>query len=175
MAGRSFSSGETARGYSRAQSALQGDAQRWPRCDRGHGPAVRDASRFRTGRKTASAPARRGVIPRHHIRRNAPPGTDRNALPGRPRPDRSTTLTARRRPPGPAPRPPPSPAGVLDERCQLPAERRSVLLVQVDLILRATDRKPHRLDCRAAIEIIFQRDSYPRCHLDLHDCGDLPC
>jgi hypothetical protein len=44
---------------------------------------------------------------------------------------------------------------VLDERCQFPAERCGVLLVQVDLILRATDREPHRLGRRTAIEIVF--------------------
>jgi hypothetical protein len=43
---------------------------------------------------------------------------------------------------------------VLDEWCQLPVEGRGVL-VQVDLKLRTTDREPHRLICRATIEIVF--------------------
>src|SRR5689334_4414078 len=88
---------------------------------------------------TASAPACRSVIPPHHICRYAPPGADHNTLLGRPRPDRGATPTARRRPPAPGPRPAPSPAGMLDERGQLPAECCGVLLVQVDLIRRATD------------------------------------
>jgi hypothetical protein len=44
---------------------------------------------------------------------------------------------------------------VFDERCQLLPERRRVLRVQVDLILRALDREPHRLHRRAAVKIVF--------------------
>jgi hypothetical protein len=44
---------------------------------------------------------------------------------------------------------------MLDERCQLLAEGPGVLLVQVDLVLRAADSEPHRLVDRAAIKIIF--------------------
>jgi hypothetical protein len=54
------------------------------------------------------------------------------------------------------------------------AERRGVHLVQVDLILRTTDREPHCLDCRGAVEIVFQRGGYLRRHLDLYDICQRP-
>jgi len=38
---------------------------------------------------------------------------------------------------------------------ELLAERLGVLLVQVDLVLRAAEPEPQRLDCRAAIKIVF--------------------
>jgi len=58
---------------------------------------------------------------------------------------------------------------MFDEQCQSPAERRGVLLVQVDLILDATDEnRTISLICRAALEIVFQRDGYLRYHLGLH-------
>src|SRR6516162_3538812 len=120
---------------------------------------------------TASGAAGSGVILRHYIRRNAPAGADRNTLLRGPGPDRGAALAACGRSPGPVPWFPPGPPGVLDERCQFAAEGGGVLLVQVDLIRRAADREPHRLGCWAAIEIVFQRDGYLRCHPGLHDCA----
>jgi len=38
---------------------------------------------------------------------------------------------------------------MIDERCELAAERRSVLLAQIDLILGAIYPEPHRLIRRA--------------------------
>jgi hypothetical protein len=44
---------------------------------------------------------------------------------------------------------------MLNKRRQLPAERPGILLVQVDLVLCASDPEPHRLVCRAAFKIVF--------------------
>jgi hypothetical protein len=49
----------------------------------------------------------------------------------------------------------PSLAGMLDERCELLAERGGVPLVQVDLVLRAAECEPHGLVGRATIKIVF--------------------
>jgi len=68
----------------------------------------------------------------------------------------------------------PCPAGVPGERGQFPAARRGVLLGHVDLILRATGRKPHRLHCRAALAIVVPRDRYLRCPPGLHHQRPLP-
>ena len=57
------------------------------------------------------------------------------------------------------------------ERRKLPAERPGILLVQVDLLLRAAQPEPHGLRYRAAVKIVFQGDRYPRGHPDLHACG----
>src|SRR5262249_35831391 len=55
-------------------------------------------------------------------------------------------------------------AGMLDEGCQLLAERPGVLLVQVDLVGRAAEPESHGLVGRAAIKIVFEDDRYLRCH-----------
>jgi len=49
---------------------------------------------------------------------------------------------------------------VLDERRQLLAESPGVLGAQVDLVAGAFETEPHRLICRAAIQVVFQRDGY---------------
>jgi hypothetical protein len=41
------------------------------------------------------------------------------------------------------------------EGCELLTERPGVLLVQIDLVLRAAAPEPHRLICRAAVKIVF--------------------
>jgi hypothetical protein len=51
---------------------------------------------------------------------------------------------------------------MIDERGKLPAEGAGVLLVQVDLILRAAEGEPHRLIGRSPVEIILQGDGYLR-------------
>ena len=53
---------------------------------------------------------------------------------------------------------------MIDERCELAAERRGVLLAQIDLILGAIDPEAHRLVCRAPIKIILEFDGYLLCH-----------
>jgi hypothetical protein len=63
----------------------------------------------------------------------------------------------RRRGPRPARR-------VLDERRELPTERRGVLSAQIDLVLGAAQPEPHRLIRRASIKVVFQRDGYLLCH-----------
>jgi len=52
---------------------------------------------------------------------------------------------------------------MLEVRRQLLAERLGVLLVQVDLVLRDAGREPHGLVGRAAIQVVFERDTYLRC------------
>jgi len=66
---------------------------------------------------------------------------------------------------------------MLDEGCQLLAERPGVLLVQVDLVGRAADGEPHCLVGRPAIQIVFERDGYLGCRPGLLDCAGLraPC
>jgi hypothetical protein len=44
---------------------------------------------------------------------------------------------------------------VLDEGCEFLPERPGVLLIQIDLVLRATEAELHRLVGRASIKIIF--------------------
>jgi hypothetical protein len=44
---------------------------------------------------------------------------------------------------------------VLDEGREFLTERAGVLLIQIDLVLHATEPEPHRLTGRASIEIIF--------------------
>jgi len=44
---------------------------------------------------------------------------------------------------------------VIDERRQLSAELRGVLLTQVDLVFRTTHAEPHGLIRRPAIKIVF--------------------
>jgi hypothetical protein len=63
---------------------------------------------------------------------------------------------------------------MFDERCDLPAERRGVLVAQVDLIFGAAQPEPHGLIRRAAIKIVFQRDGYLLRHPRLPDCDRLP-
>jgi hypothetical protein len=46
-------------------------------------------------------------------------------------------------------------SGMFDEGCGLLTERPGVLLVQVDLVLRAVHPEPQGLVCRAAVKIIF--------------------
>jgi hypothetical protein len=53
---------------------------------------------------------------------------------------------------------------MIDERGELLAEGPGVLVVQVDLILRAAEGEPHRLIARSPIKIILQGDGYLRCH-----------
>src|SRR6266496_6328965 len=76
--------------------------------------------------------------------------------------------------PGPAARSPSRLAGVFDERCDLPAERRGVLGAQVDLVLGAAQPEPHRLIRRTAIKNVFQCDGNLLCHPRLLDCDRLP-
>src|SRR5262249_39029846 len=111
-----------------------------------------------------------GLILRYHPGWDAPPLTDRDAMVLRPGPDIAAELTARRGAGRPAKLSPPGLAGVLDERCELLAERGRVLLAQVDFIVRATEREPHRLIRRAAIQIVFQGYGYSLSHLNLHNC-----
>jgi len=47
---------------------------------------------------------------------------------------------------------------MFNEGCELLPERPRILLVEVDLVLHAADPEPHRLVCRASIEIVFQRN-----------------
>jgi hypothetical protein len=47
------------------------------------------------------------------------------------------------------------PAGVVNERRELFAELRGVLLAQVDLVFRAAHPEPHGLVRRSAIKIVF--------------------
>jgi len=44
---------------------------------------------------------------------------------------------------------------MLDKRCEFLTERPGVLLVQIDLVLRAAEPEPHRLTGRASVKIIF--------------------
>jgi hypothetical protein len=45
-----------------------------------------------------------------------------------------------------------------DEGCDLPPERRGVLLAQIDLVLCAAQPESQRLIGRAAVKIVFQCD-----------------
>ena len=95
---------------------------------------------------------------------DAPTGADRDALVLRPRPDIAAALPAGCSPPRPAALSPARPAGVIDERCELAAERRGVLGAQIELILVAIHPEPHRRICRAPIKIILEFDGYLLCH-----------
>jgi hypothetical protein len=44
---------------------------------------------------------------------------------------------------------------VLNEGCEFLTERPGVLLIQIDLVLHATEAEPDRLTGRASVEIIF--------------------
>jgi hypothetical protein len=56
---------------------------------------------------------------------------------------------------------------MLDERGQLLSESCRVLLVQVDLVRRASELELHSLIGRSSVEIIFQLNSYLCRHRDL--------
>jgi hypothetical protein len=45
--------------------------------------------------------------------------------------------------------------GVLDEGCEFLPERPGVLLIQINLVLRAAEPEPDRLMGRAPVKIIF--------------------
>jgi len=87
--------------------------------------------------------------------RDSPAVADREALGFGPRPDVAAALTARCGPRWPAPLTWPSLTGVLDEGCEFLTERPGVLLIQIDLVLRAAEPEPHRLTGRASVKIIF--------------------
>ena len=91
---------------------------------------------------------------------DAPAGADSDALVFRPRPDIAAAVPAGRGPPRPAALSPPGLAGMIDERGELAAQRRGVLLAQIDLIFRTIHPEPHRLLRRAPIKIIFELDGY---------------
>jgi hypothetical protein len=44
---------------------------------------------------------------------------------------------------------------VLDEGCEFLPERPGVRLIQIDLVLRATEAEPHGLIGRASVKIVF--------------------
>src|SRR5262249_53346928 len=134
-----------------------------PACASAAGPGQRP--------RGGSASAGRGLVLLYHARGDPPALTDRDAVVFRPGPDVTGALAARRGPAGPARLRAPGPAGVLDERRQLLAERRRVPLAQIDLIVRATEGEPHRLVRGAAIKIVFQRDGYSLSHLNLPNCA----
>src|SRR5215510_11773606 len=77
-----------------------------------------------------------------------------------PDPDITRALPAGRGPPGPAALGAPGPAGMLEVGPELLAERSGVLGVQVDLTVGAIEGEPHRLLCRAAGQVVFQRDGH---------------
>jgi hypothetical protein len=125
---------------------------------------------LRGDREVVLAPVARGVVLLHHAGRDAPAPADRDAVVFRSGPDITGALTAGHGTPGPARWCPPGLAGVLEERGELLAERGGVLLVQVDLIVRAADGEPHRLLRRAAIQVIVEGDSDFLGHLGLPCC-----
>ena len=104
---------------------------------------------------------------------DAPAGADRDALVFRPRPDIAAALRARG-PPRPTALSPPGPAGMIDERGELLAERRGVLGAQIDLILGAVHPEPHRLIRGAPIKIILEFDGYLLCYPGLLAAPGLP-
>src|SRR5512140_3560239 len=128
------------------------------------GPTGIWARPFRPPRLRSGSGSLGGVVLLGHARGDAPTIADRDALVLRPGPDVRAALTAGRGPPRPAPLPPAGPAGVLDERSDLAAERRGVLSAQVDLIVGAAEPEPHRLIRRATINVVFQRNCYLLCH-----------
>jgi hypothetical protein len=86
-----------------------------------------------------SAPFGGGFVLFYHAGRDTPAAADSYALLVRPHPDIAGALTARAGTRRPAARPPASLTGVLNKGRQLLAERPGILLVQIDLILGATD------------------------------------
>jgi len=62
---------------------------------------------------------------------------------------------------------------VFDEGLQLPTERGSVLVAQVDLVVRAVEAEPHRFVRRTSVEVVFELDGYLLGHPDLHLCDEL--
>jgi hypothetical protein len=80
---------------------------------------------------------------------DAPAGADRDVGLFRPCPDTPAAVPAGCGPRRPAALSPSGLAGMIEERCELAAERCGVLLAQIDLIRGAIDPEPHRLGCRA--------------------------
>src|SRR5690349_1381646 len=122
----------------------------------------------------ASGPLGSGLELLNDAGGDAPPGADRDALGLRPRPDAPAAVPAGCGPPAPAALSPPGLAGMLDERCELAAQRRSVLLAQIDLILGAIDPESHRFIGRALIKIILEFDGYLLCHPGLLAALEIP-
>jgi hypothetical protein len=86
-----------------------------------------------------SVPFGGGVVLLHHAGGDAPALADCDALVLRPGPDIAAALTACRGPRRLTSWSPACFAGVADDGGELLAQRRSVLLAQVDLILRAAE------------------------------------
>src|SRR5437773_1882405 len=105
--------------------------------------------------RLASVSSRGGFVLLHNTRGDAPAVAERDALVLRPRPDVAAAPTACLRTPRPAALWSSSLAGMFDVRSELLAQRRGVLLVQVDLVLRAADPEPQRLGCRTSVKIVF--------------------
>jgi hypothetical protein len=89
---------------------------------------------------------------------------DRDAVVARPGPDITAALTGRGCTRRPAALTTPRLTGLTDIRRDLLAERRRVLLAQIDLVLKAAEPEPYRLVRRTAGQIIFQRDRNLRRH-----------
>jgi hypothetical protein len=79
----------------------------------------------------------------------------------------AAALTARGRAGRPAGLTSPGSAGVLDEGRKLLAEQASVRAAQVDLVVLAIEAEPHGLLCRAAVQVVLQRDGHFLSHLNL--------
>ena len=109
--------------------------------------------------------AGRGCLVLHdYARRDTAALADCDALFHGPGPAVTAALTAGRSAGTPAGRGSASLAAMLDIRRDLLAERGSVLLAQVDLVLGAAETEPDRLIGPAAIQVVFQRHRYLLCH-----------
>src|SRR5689334_20701951 len=86
-----------------------------------------------------------GLVLLGHARGDAPAVADRDALVFCPGPDVRAALPAGCGASGSAPLSPASPAGVFDERRELPAEHIGVFGAQVDLVVGTAEPESHRL------------------------------
>src|SRR5690348_16821430 len=102
-----------------------------------------------------------------HSGGDAPPLTDRQTVLFRPDADITRALPVDHGPSRAARRCPPGPAGMLNVRRELLAQRGGVLGVQVDLIVGAVEREPDGLLGRAAGQVVVKDDAYFLDHLNL--------
>jgi len=95
----------------------------------------------------------------HNARWDAPALADRDTPVFRPRADIRAALTARCGTHRPASLASSSLAGMFDVGRDLPAERAGILLIEIDLVVRAAQPEPQRLVCWASIKVVFEFDS----------------
>ena len=119
----------------------------------------------------ASGPLGSGLVLPNDAGGDAPPGADRDALGLCPRPDAPAAVPAGCGPPTPAGLSPPGLAGMLDERCELAAQRSSCSDRSHTRRHRPRIAPFHR---PGPIKIILEFDGYLLCHPGLLAALEIP-